>query len=234
MSLGEIKQFACDSSGLDSNHLPCDGRALNRGTYSDLFALIGTLWGSGDGTTTFNIPLIGDFVRASTSSRAVGTSQDSQNLAHSHSATVGSNSHSHKTRGSGGVYASYVMSQSVSSKEQTTFSLDLPLDTVTHNHTCDVAQSGGSEACPKNKAVLFAIQVFLDSSSGSSGLTEEQSSQLQIVHDFIVANCKDNGDGTYDYTKFSSWVVGSGDNQRTLYLSEQLRQVLAYNYGGLV
>lgn len=33
-----------------------DGRALNRIEYSELFAVIGTTYGTGDGSTTFNIP----------------------------------------------------------------------------------------------------------------------------------------------------------------------------------
>jgi microcystin-dependent protein len=36
--------------------LKCDGRALNRGTYGDLYAVIGTSFGVGDGTATFNLP----------------------------------------------------------------------------------------------------------------------------------------------------------------------------------
>ena len=36
--------------------LPCDGRAISRTVYKDLFALIGTTYGAGDGSTTFNIP----------------------------------------------------------------------------------------------------------------------------------------------------------------------------------
>lgn len=36
--------------------LVCDGRAVSRETYSALFALIGTTFGSGDGETTFNLP----------------------------------------------------------------------------------------------------------------------------------------------------------------------------------
>ena len=36
--------------------LVCDGRALSRTTYAALFAAIGTYWGAGDGSTTFNIP----------------------------------------------------------------------------------------------------------------------------------------------------------------------------------
>lgn len=36
--------------------LKCDGTAVSRATYSDLFAVIGTTYGSGDGSTTFNLP----------------------------------------------------------------------------------------------------------------------------------------------------------------------------------
>jgi len=34
----------------------CDGSAISRTTYATLFALIGTLYGPGDGSTTFNVP----------------------------------------------------------------------------------------------------------------------------------------------------------------------------------
>ena len=36
--------------------LICDGSAVSRTTYSALFAVIGTTYGSGDGSTTFNLP----------------------------------------------------------------------------------------------------------------------------------------------------------------------------------
>lgn len=36
--------------------LLCDGSAVSRTTYSGLFAVIGTTWGAGDGSTTFNLP----------------------------------------------------------------------------------------------------------------------------------------------------------------------------------
>ena len=36
--------------------LLCDGEPVSRQTYSDLFALIGTSYGAGDGATTFNLP----------------------------------------------------------------------------------------------------------------------------------------------------------------------------------
>lgn len=36
--------------------LPCNGAAVSRTTYAKLFAAIGTVWGAGDGSTTFNLP----------------------------------------------------------------------------------------------------------------------------------------------------------------------------------
>jgi microcystin-dependent protein len=36
--------------------LKCDGSAVSRTTYANLFAVIGTTFGSGDGSTTFNLP----------------------------------------------------------------------------------------------------------------------------------------------------------------------------------
>jgi microcystin-dependent protein len=52
---GEVRQFA--HATVPSGWLECDGSAVSRATYSSLFALLGTTFGAGDGSTTFNIPL---------------------------------------------------------------------------------------------------------------------------------------------------------------------------------
>lgn len=39
-----------------SGWLLCDGSAVSRATYARLFAVIGTGYGAGDGSTTFNLP----------------------------------------------------------------------------------------------------------------------------------------------------------------------------------
>lgn len=47
-----------------SGWLICDGRDINRETYSLLYERIGESFGSGDGSTTFNLPdLRGEFIR---------------------------------------------------------------------------------------------------------------------------------------------------------------------------
>ncbi len=44
--------------------LPCEGQAVSRTAHAGLFAALGTRWGEGDGTSTFNVPdLRGRFVR---------------------------------------------------------------------------------------------------------------------------------------------------------------------------
>jgi microcystin-dependent protein len=43
-------------SSAPTGWLLCDGAEISRTTYSDLFALIGTTYGVGNGSTTFNIP----------------------------------------------------------------------------------------------------------------------------------------------------------------------------------
>ena len=44
--------------------LACDGSEISREAYKELFAVLGTKAGAGDGTTTFNLPdLRGQFVR---------------------------------------------------------------------------------------------------------------------------------------------------------------------------
>ncbi len=51
---GTIVAFAGDTS--PEGWLICDGAAVNRTTYSDLFALVSTKYGVGNGSTTFNLP----------------------------------------------------------------------------------------------------------------------------------------------------------------------------------
>lgn len=47
---------AVGMSGVPLGWVACDGSAVSRLTYSALFAAIGTTWGAGDGSTTFNLP----------------------------------------------------------------------------------------------------------------------------------------------------------------------------------
>lgn len=52
--IGSILQWSTNSA--PSKWLICDGSAVSRTTYDDLFAVIGETYGNGDGSTTFNVP----------------------------------------------------------------------------------------------------------------------------------------------------------------------------------
>lgn len=52
--IGEIKLWTTDTA--PGRWLLCYGQAVSRTTYAALFAVIGTTYGSGDGSTTFNVP----------------------------------------------------------------------------------------------------------------------------------------------------------------------------------
>jgi microcystin-dependent protein len=59
---GAVMHFAMITP--PSGWLKCNGQEISRTTYSNLFTAVGTLWGAGDGSTTFNVPnLMGNFIR---------------------------------------------------------------------------------------------------------------------------------------------------------------------------
>jgi len=61
---GTIVAFAGDVVNIPFGWMLCNGAAINRTTYSNLYNAIGTAWGIGDGSTTFNLPdLRGQFLR---------------------------------------------------------------------------------------------------------------------------------------------------------------------------
>jgi phage-related tail fiber protein len=91
------------ANAVPTGWLKCNGAAVSRVTYSRLFAAIGTTYGVGNGSTTFNLPDDpGNFSRAWDDgrgvdpSRAFGTEQAAAFQAHNHAASTGSaGGHSH-------------------------------------------------------------------------------------------------------------------------------------------
>lgn len=96
-------------------YIKANGAAVSRTTFADLFAAIGTNFGNGNGSTTFNVPdLRGEFIRGVSdgrsldSGRAFGSVQGSAFGQHNHglsgsisSSSAGSHGHSGGTGGGG-------------------------------------------------------------------------------------------------------------------------------------
>ncbi|NIY76964.1 tail fiber protein [Thalassospira sp. HF15] len=138
--IGSVSAFAMPTP--PTGWLVCDGSAISRTEYADLFATIGTLWGDGDGSTTFNLPQLYDFLRGynASSGLAVGTWQDDAIKAHSHIVTAGASS----DVGLGAIVGGAENSVEAS---------------------VNTSEVGGSETVPKHNVVLFAIKAFYPSAS---------------------------------------------------------------------
>lgn len=105
---GELKMWPTATA--PTGFLLCSGAAVSRTIYAALFAVIGTTFGAGDGTTTFNVPNFnnrmpigaGDLYAVG----ATGGSKDAIVVSHTHTATVTDPGHFHtlpyNTTGSGG------------------------------------------------------------------------------------------------------------------------------------
>ena len=97
--VGQVAFFAITSA--PSGWLKCNGTEISRTTYSNLFSIIGTIYGSGNNTTTFNLPdFRGYFLRGLDDGKGIdtgrtlnNTAQIDDNKSHTHTATDSGHSH---------------------------------------------------------------------------------------------------------------------------------------------
>ena len=89
--------FCIAVATVPSDYLECNGAAVSRTTYAALFAVIGTAYGAGNGSSTFNVPdLRGEFIRGfdngkgTDSGRSIASSQTSQMQQHNHAVSASS------------------------------------------------------------------------------------------------------------------------------------------------
>ena len=163
--------FCVAVATVPTGYLECNGAAVSRTTYSALFAIIGTNYGTGNGSSTFNLPdLRGEFIRGfdngkgTDSGRAIASSQGSANLSHGHSvgASVSDPGHQHSTSLDGvrvftvpgpssipfGGAGGYPGTHWSMSDANTGISVNI-----------SQSNAGGSEARPRNIAMMYIIKI---------------------------------------------------------------------------
>jgi microcystin-dependent protein len=158
---GQVGHFARATA--PSGWLAASGQAVSRTTYAVLFAAVGTTYGAGDGSTTFNLPdLRGEFLRGLDSGRGVdtgrtlGSAQAAAMLNHTHSGTTTGGDHNH----SGGVANTGIYSQ-VGNATQNLHPIITTTGTGSHSHsltTGNPSAGGGTETRPRNVALLVCIK----------------------------------------------------------------------------
>jgi microcystin-dependent protein len=83
--VGSMMMWGGTTATMPSSYLACDGAAVSRTNYADLFTAIGTSWGAGDGSTTFNLPNWVDFFpMGGLSPNIQGGFADAAVVAHTH------------------------------------------------------------------------------------------------------------------------------------------------------
>jgi microcystin-dependent protein len=184
-TLGSILAFPYNA--LPAGYLECNGAAVSRTVYAGLFAKIGTTYGAGDGSTTFNLPdLRGEFIRGwdngrgVDASRSLGSTQNNttalpntsftgstSSYTHNHGVGNGANSTNTVSAGSCGL-----IRRTNSGDNNTTAGIDSNLSGTepdinnpprvipndTHSHTVTVSGGGDSETRPRNVAMVYAIK----------------------------------------------------------------------------
>jgi microcystin-dependent protein len=146
-----------------SGWLAANGAAVSRTTYAALFAAIGTLYGVGDGNTTFNLPdLRGYFVRGSgtntdgTASGTFGAKQADAFKSHTHTTeSAGSHTHTYNAPNS---YQQDTPNSPAGGKRATANASPSPNTGPAGAHTHPITAEGGTETRPKNIALLYCIK----------------------------------------------------------------------------
>jgi len=147
-----------------AGYLKANGAGVSRTTYADLFAIIGTLFGNGDGSTTFTLPdLRGEFVRGLDDGRNVdtgrflGTSQGDaiRNITGTFQVTDDdSNNYRARVRNASGVFSANEVTGfpfSSGGSPSATFDGELNFDASDQVPTAD-------ENRPRNVALMYCIK----------------------------------------------------------------------------
>jgi microcystin-dependent protein len=139
-------------NNLASPYLLCNGLAVSRSTYSALFTSIGTLYGAGDGSTTFNLPnyqacflrMYGNQTIGSTTynTASVGTAVNDSIIGHQHSGQSGQFLSTSTSTTSINGYASLAVQKPTASN---------------FGNTGGVISGGGAETAPAHHCIYYYI-----------------------------------------------------------------------------
>lgn len=124
--------------------LICNGAVISRTTYANLFAVIGTTFGSGDGSNTFNLPdLRGEFIRGWDNGRGIDSART---FASSQNDSLKSHNHTY-----------YIPTDTGSLPNSNYFDIFLGSPTG-GNYSNTTQNTGGTETRPRNIALLYCIK----------------------------------------------------------------------------
>jgi microcystin-dependent protein len=172
---GSVITYAGNSA--PAGWLKCNGAAISRSTYSALFAVVGSTYGAGNGTSTFNVPdLRGEFVRGwddargVDATRAIGTAQGESYLSHAHGISDPGHTHGAADAGHAHTYTTSNTNNQAAAGGSAAQSNSGTFGTATGTGYASItvygaatgitgtAAAGGAETRPRNVALLYCIK----------------------------------------------------------------------------
>lgn len=163
--VGGVMAFATTSP--PQGWLECNGQAISRNKYATLFTRIGTIYGSGNGATTFNIPdlrgvfLRGwDYGRGLDPGRGFGNYQADQIQDHQH--TISSHTHGYKdiyySEIEGTVYIQGHLGSASSDSDNNGYEIPRTTSSAFGSVGDPTSSRHGSETRPRNVSIIFCIK----------------------------------------------------------------------------
>lgn len=156
--VGDIK-YSAVSTNPHNGWLLCNGAAVSRVTYSELYAVVGTSFGIGDGVSTFNLPdargrVLGAIGQGSgLTNRVLGATVGTE----THTLTEGEMpSHNHTGTTDASPWGATVASPAISAT-----TMDVADNAGTHVHTFTTNNKGGSLPHQNMQPTLFIGNVFI-------------------------------------------------------------------------
>lgn len=245
MPAGAVQLFAMNS--VPAGWLECNGAAVSRTTYANLFAAIGTVYGVGNGVTTFNLPdLRGRFVRGfdngkgTDPGRAFGSNQDDTNKSHNHvltdpTHTHGQAAHTHGVTDPGhthiyrwglssgptgypGVGSQGNNSSSNTDTSATGISINASNPPINASSSGISIAAEGGEGRPKNVAMVYCIKAYGALQTDGLGSMAFQNKEAVYIT---------GGDGNFTTLRSATAPVGPTDVVRLGDIGPQLVDIFS-------
>lgn len=149
---GSVNMYA--GNVIPAGWLLCDGSAVPRATYPELFGTIGTTYGVGDGSTTFNLPnFTNAFPRGNTVTPSGGNDSHTHTVSTSGSTSANATGVSTQSALAGGLAA-------VASGQSLIGTHNHGVSDPTHSHSTSASgNTASSNNIPKYVGLKFIIKV---------------------------------------------------------------------------
>ena len=228
LPVGTIIPFS--GSTVPTGYLTCNGAAVSRTTYADLFAIIGTTYGAGNGSTTFNLPNLNNnsFLEGSDTIgtvKSAGLPNITGSVAEAYNSTtpsIGWHNYQNKGYGNGALYlsgTSYSAAEVRSYGDGGSIMFDASLSNSIYGNSTTVQ--------PKSVTVKYIIKAFSSITNAGNIDVQDLASDYERLNTEIT-NTKNSIPSISDYI-VESYI--NGTNWYEIYKSGKVKQGGILNAG---